>query len=83
MKTQEKLIEIWGEDLYKTFGHHIDDDGWLTSDWHKIIEDEIPRWDNNLLDNEEYGLTYGRMYNIDFEDSNCGTKIRRTDLTCN
>lgn len=80
MDYEEKLVAIWGRDLYNTFGHHMNEDGWLTAEWPLIIEKEIPRWDNEtLIDNEEYSLAYGRMYNIDFEESEDLTLIRRTD----
>lgn len=79
MKTQEELIQIWGNDLFETFGHHIDNEGWLTADWTKIIEDEIPKWDDNFHDNEEYGDAYMRMYQIDYEENEDKTKIRRID----
>lgn len=83
MKTEQELREIWGNDLYETFGNHIDEEGWLTSDWHLIIEEGIPKYDKNMRDNEDYTLAYGRMYNIDFEENEDQTKIRRTDVPFN
>lgn len=81
MNQEEKLITIWGRDLYNTFGHHMDNEGWLSADWHLIIEEEIPRWDKTThVDNEEYSLSYGRMYNIEYEENADSTKIRRTDI---
>lgn len=80
MTQEEKLVSIWGRDLYETFGHHMDSEGWLTADWQNIIEDEIPRYDKDTLrDNDEYSLAYGRMYNIDFESNEDETQIRRKD----
>lgn len=79
MKTQEELIQIWGDDLFETFGHHFDNEGWLTVDWTQIIEDEIPKWDEDFNDNEEYKEAFIHMYQIDSEYNENKTKIRRTD----
>jgi len=79
-KLEQKLVSIWGRDLYDLFGHHMDEEGWLTSDWHLIIDEEIPRYHKDTLrDNELYSFAYGRMYNIDYEVNSDETKIRRTD----
>jgi hypothetical protein len=68
--------ELWGEDLFKVFGNHINEDGWLTSDWAQIIEDEVPRFDTDYNDNPEHSETYSRMYNLDYEENADQTLIR-------
>ncbi|RWX03390.1 hypothetical protein [Flavobacterium cerinum] len=73
---EQQLIELWGEDLYNVFADHIDENGWLTSEWQNIIEAEIKRFDEDFNDNPLYKDTYGRMYNVDFEESEDGTLIR-------
>lgn len=76
MENQNNNEELWGEDLYKVFTNHINDQGWLTSNWANIIEDEVPRWDDDYIDNPEYSDTYSRMYNLEYEESEDGKLIR-------
>lgn len=68
--------ELWGEDLFKVFGDHLNENGWLTPDWQNIIEKEVPRLDEDYNDNQEYRETYQRMYMMDFEESEDGKLIR-------
>lgn len=68
--------ELWGDDLYKVFADYINEEGWLTADWANIIEHEVERFDNDYNDNPEYKETYGRMYNLDYQESSDGTLIR-------
>ncbi len=68
--------ELWGADLYAVFSRHINKKGWLSSEWAKVIENEVPRFDGNYNDNPVYKSTYNRMYNIDFEESEDGLMIR-------
>jgi hypothetical protein len=68
--------DLWGADLFGVFGNHINEQGWLTSDWADILEEEVPKWDKDYVDNPLYGATYSRMYNTDFEDNEDETLIR-------
>lgn len=74
--TYEEKKELWGEDLFNVFAGAINEEGWLTSDWGEIIEEEIPRLDEDYNDNPQYSETYSRMYNLDHEESDCGKFIR-------
>jgi len=74
--TEEQIIKLWGEDLYNVFSDHINDEGWLTENWADIIEEEIPKFDEDWNDNELYTDTYGSMYNIEFESNEDETLIR-------
>lgn len=78
-KTIEELKELWGEELFSVFAEHIDQNGWLTSDWARILEQEVPRLDEDYNDNPEYSDTYSRMYNKDFEESQDGLLLRPID----
>lgn len=79
MKT-EKLKDLWGEELFNVFANHIDEDGCLTESWAEIIENEIPKFDDDYNDNPLYRETYSRMYNMEFEE--IGNKIRpQTEIT--
>ena len=79
MTTKQKK-QIWGEELFKVFAEHIDEKGWITSDWCEIIEDEIPQFDEDYNDNPIYKQTYQMMYNVEFEYNEDETKIRPIDL---
>lgn len=81
MKDSE-IKELWGKDLYRVFGGHIDKDGWLTNDWSGTLENEVPRFDKDYNDNPEYTGTYNRMYLMEFEDNADNTMIKpiRQDL---
>lgn len=68
--------ELWGEDLYKVFRNHINEDGWLTSDWSDILEEKVPKLDDDYNTNPENGDTYNRMYNLEYEENQDGTMIR-------
>lgn len=72
----EKNEKLWGEDLWNVFGNHINEEGWLTSEWQNIIEDEIPKYDKNYNDNPLHKGTYGRMYSLEYEESEDGLMIR-------
>lgn len=72
----EEIQELWGEDLFKVFAGALNEEGWLTSDWNEIIEEEIPRLDEDYNDNPKYADTYQRMHMMDFEDSEDGKMIR-------
>jgi hypothetical protein len=72
--------DLWGDDLYKVFGNHINESGWLTSEWAQIIEDEVPRFDSDYNDNPEHGETYSRMYNLEYEESEDGKMVRPIEL---
>jgi len=76
--TEAQLIELWGENLYNVFAEHINSDGWLTSKWADILEDEeiVKRFDDDYNDNPLFTDTYGRMYNVDWEFSTDETLIR-------
>lgn len=73
--TIKELKEIWGESLFNVFADHINDDGWLTTDWGQIIENEIPQFDNDWNDNPKYKDTYQRMYLLDLEEKETETGI--------
>jgi hypothetical protein len=79
MKTTEEIKAIWGEDLFETFADHFDEEGWLPAEWPTILERELKDWDEHFRDTHEKSTAYGRMYNIDFEENEDGTKIRRID----
>lgn len=68
--------KLWGEDLFYIFHNHIDSQGWLTSDWARIIEEEVPRFDKGYNDNPLYQNSYSKMYSLDFEDNEDESKIR-------
>lgn len=74
--TTEEIKELWGDELFNVFADHIDEDGFLTNDWHLIIENEIPKFDNDWNDNPKHTETYQRMYLLDTEKNSDGTKIR-------
>lgn len=76
--TTEELKELWGEDLFKVFGNHLTEDGWLTEDWGNILEKEVPQFDKDYNDNPDYKETYQRMCYLDHEESDCGKFIRPT-----
>jgi hypothetical protein len=71
--TNEKL---YGKDLFHVFAEHINEEGWLTSDWGQIIEDEVPRYDEDFNDNPLHGETYNRMYILEYEENEDETMIR-------
>jgi len=73
--TQEEIKKLWGDELYKVFSEHINNDGWLTSNWADIIEDEISKYDSDYNENPLYTKTYSRMYNIDLEMNSNGTMV--------
>ncbi|KGT09532.1 hypothetical protein NV63_06815 [Elizabethkingia anophelis] len=66
---ENKNKELWGDVLYNAFQGHINEDGWLTSDWAQIIEDNYSDWDKDYNDTGEKRNLYQRMYLIDLEDS--------------
>lgn len=66
---ENKNKELWGDVLYNAFQEHISEDGWLTSDWAQIIEDNYSDWDKDYNDTGEKKNLYQRMYLIDLEDS--------------
>lgn len=73
----EQMKELWGEELFKVFGNYLDEDGWLTSQWCDIIEENLSDWDDDFNDTNEKKEIYGTMYNIEFEYNADETKIRR------
>ena len=66
---ENKNKELWGDVLYNAFQDHINEEGWLTSDWGQIIEDNYSDWDKDYNDTGEKKNLYQRMYLIDLEDS--------------
>lgn len=66
---ENKNKELWGDVLYNAFQEYINEDGWLTSDWGQIIEDNYSDWDKDYNDTGEKKNLYQRMYLIDLEDS--------------
>lgn len=74
--TTEQIQDLWGEDLYKVFGNYIDEEGWLTEEWGKIVEENLSDWDKDYNDNDEKKDVYRIMYSIEFEDDETETKIR-------
>lgn len=68
--------KLWGEDLHSVFGDDINEQGWLTAEWGEIIEKNVPRFNKDFSDNPKYKETYGRMYNLDYEESEDGLFIR-------
>ncbi|AZA91165.1 Uncharacterised protein [Chryseobacterium nakagawai] len=77
--TVEELKKLWGKDLFEAFADHFTNDGWLTTDWGQIIENEIPQFDNDWNDNPRYKDTYQRMYLLDHVESDCGKFIKPID----
>lgn len=73
---QIKNKELWGSDLFNAFSDHINEDGWLTADWAKILEDNFSNWDKNYNDTNEKKDLYSLMYNLDYEENEDGTLIR-------
>jgi len=73
---EKDIKEIWGNELYKVFKQHIDEEGWLTSQWADIIEDEIPKYDEDYNKNVLFESTYQRMYYLDMEHNFDYTKVR-------
>lgn len=74
--TTEQKTELWGEELLEAFGDHINDEGWLTSDWAQILEDNFSNWDSDFNDTNEKKQLFGLMYNLDFEESADGNYVR-------
>ncbi|MDD1553133.1 hypothetical protein FO615_06020 [Riemerella anatipestifer] len=76
-KMSDKGVKsIWGEYLYNIFAEHIDEDGWLTSDFAEIIDNKLKDWDEDYVTTNERSKAYYRVYNTDFEESEDGLKIR-------
>lgn len=73
MKNNE---ELWGEQLFEALGEYITEDGWLTSAWVDILEDNFKDWDEDYNDTNEKKTLFGLMYNLDFEESADGKTIR-------
>lgn len=77
MNTIEMNVpQNWDERLVKAFGNLINEEGWLTSDWHYFLEDNFKDWDSEGNDTNEKKELYGLMYNLDFEESKDGKYIR-------
>lgn len=77
MNTIEANVpQVWDERLVKAFGNLINDEGWLTSDWHEHLENNFKDWDEDGIDTNEKKELYGLMYNLDFEESSDGKLIR-------
>lgn len=74
--SRDEIQQLYGEELFNVLKEHIDEEGWITTNWHEIIEDEIPRFDENYNDNPVYRDTYQRMYYHDFEENEDKTRIR-------
>lgn len=72
----EEIKKLWGKDLFKVFRNHINEEGWLTEDWSEIIENEVPKFDENWNDNELYKEIYIIMNTNDFEISGDGKFIK-------
>ena len=68
--------KLWGENLFLVFAEHINEEGWLTSEWGYILEDEVPKWDKDFNDIPLNRETYSRMYNLDYEENEDETLIR-------
>jgi len=68
--------KLWGEVLFKAFSDYIDKNGWLTSSWIDVLEDNFSDWDEDYNDTNEKKTLFGLMYNLDFEESEDGKLIR-------
>lgn len=68
--------KLWGEVLFKAFADYIDKNGWLTSGWVDILEDNFSDWDEDYNDTNEKKTLFRLMYNLDFEESVDGKLIR-------
>ncbi|MEJ5105515.1 hypothetical protein [Chryseobacterium sp. MYb328] len=75
---EEKVKELWGDVLYKAFAYHINEEGWLTTDWGVFVEKNYSDFDKDYNDNEEKKDIYQRMYLLDLEEkeTESGTWIR-------
>lgn len=68
--------DLWGEQLWNAFAPYIYSEGWLTSNWVDILEDNFKDWDEDGNDTNEKRTLFGLMYNLDFEESEDGKFIR-------
>ena len=71
-----KNSDLWGDELWNAFYSHIHSEGWLTSNWAEILENEFSDWDEDYKDTNEKKTLFGLMYNKDFEESEDGKFIR-------
>lgn len=75
-----EIEKLWGEELYNAFSNHINEDGWLTSNWAPILEDNFSNWDENYKDTNILSNLYSKMYNMDFEENEEEALIRPVKL---
>lgn len=55
----EEIKELWGEDLFNVFESNLNEDGWLTDHWVKIIEEK--KYDTIKQD------VYSRIFFLELE----------------